>query len=467
MYYINMSFRKYVFLIGLIYFAISIAQPSYVLASQTVSDEIEKFISPTEEIQIDKPFQPDIDVLPAADIEEQPAANSEEQAEHERKIINTDNTEKRTISVKEPIVYAEKTTVNPKQEDLAAETPQINEEPEKVTVSEEESATEKEANPTPNHNFLKAAFAKTRSKIHKITAFCSDTLAEKKSKIHCLSIANFCNKFSSLFSELSFDTITEQLKLTILQHLYTNKFFGKLFPMQVAEYRLLTEHKQIINPKDFVPYYFLYPDMVKNLFEKIAFPENITNPNEFLPFLSTVKNYEVRIEVPKNLVTPQGTTDIRVLLNAPSPKIKVVDKSLFAKIVIDIRNNTLYKYDRDGFPLKAYLVATGARGSRTNSGLRIVTYKEQFPYRWAPINSKRLFDPYSYGPYILFLNVVNPKTGRQYAADQLLHGNGNEHSIGRKVSHGCVRMNNKVMKQEISKEVNRGDYILLINPDVY
>ena len=138
---------------------------------------------------------------------------------------------------------------------------------------------------------------------------------------------------------------------------------------------------------------------------------------------------------------------------------------LFAKIVIDIANNTLYKYDEDGFPLKAYLVATGARGTRTMAGLRIVTHKEKFPYKGAPKECKRLIDPYSYGPYIIFMNRVNPKTGRQIYVDQFLHGNGNERSIGRKVSHGCVRTNNEVMKKELSKEVNRGDYILLINPD--
>jgi lipoprotein-anchoring transpeptidase ErfK/SrfK len=184
-----------------------------------------------------------------------------------------------------------------------------------------------------------------------------------------------------------------------------------------------------------------------------------------LPYSYAIKNYEVKIEAPKDAVTPLGTTDIRVLLNAPSPEIEVVGKHLFAKIVIDIANNTLYKYDEYGFPLKAYLVATGARGTRTMAGLRIVTYKEKFPYKGAPKDCKRLFDPYSYGPYIIFMNRVNPKTGRQIYVDQFLHGNGNERSIGRKVSHGCIRTNNTVMRQELSKEVNRGDYVLLINPD--
>ena len=93
---------------------------------------------------------------------------------------------------------------------------------------------------------------------------------------------------------------------------------------------------------------------------------------------------------------------------------------------------------------------------RTRSGLRIVTYKERFPYSGDP-TSLRAQDPFSYGPYIIFVNVIDPKTGRQTVIQQLLHGNGNEYSIGKKVSHGCVRTNNSVMKYELSKEIKRGE----------
>jgi len=212
---------------------------------------------------------------------------------------------------------------------------------------------------------------------------------------------------------------------------------------------------------DFAPYYFIYPSFE----EKNVFMGSINNILELMPYSMSIEKIQFKIDAPKNTVTPQGTTDTLVLMNAPSPQIEVKGEPLFAKLVIDIRNNTLYKYDKNGFPLKAYLVATGARGTRTRAGLRIVTYKERFPYSGAP-NSKRALDPYSYGPYIIFLNVVEPKTGRQYVIEQLLHGNGNEYSIGKKVSHGCIRTNNNVMRTELSKEVKRGDYILLINPDI-
>lgn len=250
------------------------------------------------------------------------------------------------------------------------------------------------------------------------------------------------------------------LLMGVFEYLSTRPFFKK--------YNLLAQHttdkKQINNP-DFLPYYFIYPSFQKDCLEKAYFSGKISDISEFMPYSLSIRCTTPKLDVPKNIVTPQGTTDILVLINAPSPKILVTGKALFAKLVIDIRNNTLYKYDKNGMPLKAYLVATGARGTRTLPGLRIVTYKESFPYAGDP-ESKRALDPYSYGPYIIFVNVVDPNTGRQYVIEQLLHGNGNEYSIGKKVSHGCVRTNNNVMRKELSKEVKRGDYILLINPDI-
>lgn len=248
------------------------------------------------------------------------------------------------------------------------------------------------------------------------------------------------------------------LKNSFIKYLADKTFFEKTAKSESAT---SDDKKEVCS--DFAPYYFIYPTYEG--YDKAFFSDKVKDFTELMPYNMAVKNTAVKIDAPKNAVTSLGTTDIWVLVNAPSPQISVCGKPLFAKIVIDIRNNTLYKYDRNGFPLKAYLVATGARGTRTMPGLRIVTYKERFPYAGAP-ESKRALDPYSYGPYILFLNAVEPRTGRQYCVEQLLHGNGNEYSIGRKVSHGCVRTNNIVMKKELSKEVKRGDYVLLINPDI-
>lgn len=333
--------------------------------------------------------------------------------------------------------------------------PVVNEEAEESTTEntyEEQKAAEEETNEQEEIS------VQPQQNVHtSVEPAVQEPVLEKKSKIHFISLSEIFGRISEFFSNLKFDKIIA-LGDTVLQYFESNKFFCKLCPKPVEE------NKPMVATKEFAPYYFLYPE-TKNCLEKIAFPDKITKPEEFLPYSYMVKNPDIKIQASKNTVTPQGTTDIWVLANAPSPKIEVIGKSMYAKLVIDIRNNTLYKYDKEGFPLKAYLVATGARGTRTMPGLRVVTYKERFPYAGAP-DSKRALDPYSYGPYIIFMNVVDPKTGRQSVVEQLLHGNGNEYSIGKKVSHGCVRTNNKVMRCELSKEVKRGDYVLLINPDV-
>ena len=418
-----MEFRKYLFisLTELICFAILITLSSSVQASEAVFDEIEKFVPPMEEMQIDNPLQQDTSVQDSTEIEEQPVTEDEPPVEEEA-IQNSTTDEEQVIPDKKPIA-------EPKEQETPVETPQTLEEnnPIETTVSEE----------TPEE--------------------------EKNPKKQCLTLSKLFNKYFNkcinFFSNLSFDKIIV-FKETIIRHINPNKYACEVCC------RPITEHKKYATPKDVIPYYFLNP-LIKKHFEKIAFTNSLTNPTELLQYNYVINNNEVKkIEAPKGVVTPQGTTDIRILINAPSPELEVAGKSFYAKLVVDIRNNTLYKYDEDGFPLKAYLIATGARGTRTMPGLRIVTYKEKFPYKGAPKDCKRIFDPYSYGPYIIFMNRVNPKTGKQSYVDQFLHGNGNERSIGRKVSHGCMRTNNNVMRNELSKEVNRGDYVLIINPDI-
>ena len=430
-----MIFRKYVFifLTGLICFGISMAKPSYVQAS-VVFEEIDKFVSPAEEMQIEKHVQFDLSEQKQTDIDEQPDVNEDEPDESEDSIQEPDDEQsavkkekpaenqaeiQNTKPVEEQTISAEETKPEPAQEDLSAENSQIGENIPVKSVSDEEAAV------------------------------------KKKLKKYYLLISKYFNQLC----EWAFDKIIE-LKEMIIQYFPSNRFDCNMCC------RPIIEHKQFTSPKKFIPYYFLYPESTKNYLERIAFTNNITHPQELLPYGYIMKNIEIRYDIPKETVTPQGITDMGVLLDAPSPKIEVMGKSMLAKLVIDIRKNTLYKYDEDGFPQKAYLVATGARGTRTKAGLRIVTYKEKFPYKGAPKDCKRLNDPYSYGPVIIFFNAVNPKTGRKIYVDQFLHGNGNEKSIGRKVSHGCVRTNNNVMRNELSKEVNRGDYVLLINPDV-
>lgn len=409
-----MNTKNYVYdtLIGLICSAvIFISQPQYAQASLSVYDEIQS-VNQEEIHTIDKPVQQDV-TTPSdePDTNEQNSNPAQDSDEHQAQDSLSDTNE-----------------TNPENE-----------------VKTEEN--------------LQNALSEQNSKVDSDTTSDFVKTEQSNNKKSCYAqISEFFNKLCSLIQKLVINKIVF-IKNSIISCLSEHNLHTNNHPVQKC-----TVNTPITQTFDYVPYYFITPSFSKNHLEKIVFAEKIDNIKELMQYTLAAAYTENKIKPQKNAVTPQGTTDINVLINAPSPQIEVVGKSLYAKLVIDIRNNTLYKYDKNGFPLKAYLVATGARGTRTMPGLRIVTYKERFPYSGAP-NSKRALDPYSYGPYIIFLNQVNPKTGRQCSVEQLLHGNGNECSIGKKVSHGCVRTNNNVMRKELSKEVVRGDYILLINPD--
>ena len=101
---------------------------------------------------------------------------------------------------------------------------------------------------------------------------------------------------------------------------------------------------------------------------------------------------------------------------------------------------------------------------RTKPGLRKVSYIDHAPYSGAP-TSKRHRNPKPYGKHVIILKVVNPITGEESITSQFVHGNGDESSIGKKISQGCTRVKNSVMNEELSKEVTRGDFVLFINPD--
>lgn len=152
------------------------------------------------------------------------------------------------------------------------------------------------------------------------------------------------------------------------------------------------------------------------------------------------------------------------LVNAPNPKIVVKGEEKIAGIVVDVNDNKLYRYDENGDVLDGYHVATGKIGrngkSITDLGLRMVDHVEKFPYRGAP-NTKRIKNPSAYGPNVIYLTIVDPKTGNILGSNgEFIHGNNNPASIGKHESLGCIRMDNDVIKQ-ISKEVKKGMFVLI------
>ena len=152
------------------------------------------------------------------------------------------------------------------------------------------------------------------------------------------------------------------------------------------------------------------------------------------------------------------------LLNAPDPTITIKGEELNAGIVVDTKENKLYRYDENGTVIDGYHVATGVIGkngrSITDPGIRCVDHKETYPYKEA-VGTKRKKNPKAYGPKLLYLTIVDPKTGNILGSNgEFIHGNNDASSIGTHASHGCVRMDNEVIKK-LAQEVPTGSYVLI------
>lgn len=161
-----------------------------------------------------------------------------------------------------------------------------------------------------------------------------------------------------------------------------------------------------------------------------------------------------------SIVTAKGSADPFVLKNAPSASINIMGSDKYAKFVVDLNTNTLYKYNTNGEATCAYKIASGKKSTPTDKGIRIVTHVETYPYRSAPARTKRRRNPKAYGPKIICLNKLNPKTGEQSPTGEFIHGNNNPSSIGKYASLGCMRMDNDVIKQ-LAKEVTKGDIVII------
>lgn len=160
-------------------------------------------------------------------------------------------------------------------------------------------------------------------------------------------------------------------------------------------------------------------------------------------------------------IPPQGTSEFTKLLWAPSPEVIVKGVHRNATVVIDLSKNILYKYDKEGKATDAYLVASGSKATPSTPGLKVVTHVEKYPYKSAPPTTKRYKNPIAYGPRVICLNTLDPKTGKQGQTGEFIHGNNDPKSIGKYVSQGCIRMDNEVIKK-LANEVKQGDLILVI-----
>lgn len=178
------------------------------------------------------------------------------------------------------------------------------------------------------------------------------------------------------------------------------------------------------------------------MFSQQAFSRTKTEPDTFEYF-----------------VTPKGVSDKSELKNAPSPIVTIKGEKHNARIVVDLSTNILYKYNEFGVAENAYKVASGKKSTPTDKGVRIVSHIETYPYKTA-YGTKRKKNPRAYGPKILILMKLNPKTGEQTQTGEFIHGNNNVNSLGKYASNGCVRMDNEIIKQ-LAQEIKAGDIVII------
>ena len=163
------------------------------------------------------------------------------------------------------------------------------------------------------------------------------------------------------------------------------------------------------------------------------------------------------------LPPPKGSAADSILAFAPDPYVTVQGQQKTLTFAVDVTNNILYHYDKNGNPLKGYRIASGKLDpeNQTDEGLRVVSHVETFPYDTAPAHTKRSQNPADYGPRCIILETLDPVTGAKGVTGEFIHGNRNASSIGKHASKGCMRMDNSVI-EELAKIVKRGDLVMII-----
>lgn len=144
-----------------------------------------------------------------------------------------------------------------------------------------------------------------------------------------------------------------------------------------------------------------------------------------------------------------------------SPEILVGDRIVYPAIVVSLSEGRLYHYDNDTYLYNLYPIASGKTSTPTKPGLRIINKIEKYPYSDAPRMTKRYKNPNDYGTHILNLSVVDPDTGNIVGNNgQYIHGTFNPSSIGKRVSKGCIRVQNEVI-DTLAQTLSVGHYVLI------
>lgn len=189
----------------------------------------------------------------------------------------------------------------------------------------------------------------------------------------------------------------------------------------------------------------------------LAISPAVVKSERFLPdaFSLTQQVAKSIIQIPH-----EGTCDSLILASAPTCDIIIQGIKRKAKIVVDVANHLLYKYNSDGTAEKVYPIATGKPSTPTHKGIRIVSNIEIPKLRTAPKHTKRYKNPAPYGARCIVLDKLDVKTGKRSSTGEFIHGNNDPESIGQSVSGGCMRMGEDAVV-EVARDVKSGDIVII------
>ncbi|MCA9775709.1 MAG: murein L,D-transpeptidase [Candidatus Eremiobacteraeota bacterium] len=129
------------------------------------------------------------------------------------------------------------------------------------------------------------------------------------------------------------------------------------------------------------------------------------------------------------------------------------------RVLVDLSEHRLAVYNEGGQVERVFPVASGAWGTPTDTGVKVVYDRvaDPSPIAWALWPESR---GGAFGTRMMDLNWYNPETGASWGSGEELHGTYVRNSIGSYASHGCVRMQNEDIEW-VYNNVRVGDIVLI------
>ena len=129
------------------------------------------------------------------------------------------------------------------------------------------------------------------------------------------------------------------------------------------------------------------------------------------------------------------------------------------RVLIDLSEHRLSVYDSVGKLQRVFPVASGAKSTPTDPGIKVVCEKLADPTALA----EKLWPKSkgtAFGKRLIDLNWYTPESGAQTVSDEELHGTYELDSIGSFASHGCVRLTNESIEW-LYNNLQLGDVVLI------